>query len=39
MAAMLRSLQIFLPEVTLEFENAIKIAMSICDILSFWSML
>ena len=39
MAAILGSQRIFLPEVKLEFEFAAKIAMSISDILSFWSML
>ena len=39
MAAILRSRRNFLPEVKLEFEYATKIAMIICDILSFWSML
>ena len=38
MAAVLSSRQIFLPELTAEVEYAAKIAMSICDILSIWSM-
>ena len=37
-AAILSSQRIFLPEVTPKVEYATKIAMSICDILSFWSM-
>ena len=39
MVANLRSQWNFLPEMTLEFEYDKKIAMGICDILSFWSML
>ena len=39
MAAILSSRLIFLPEVIPEFEYVTKIAMSISDILSFWSML
>ena len=39
MAAILSSRRNFLPEVTPEVEYATKIAMSICDILSFWSMI
>ena len=39
MAAILKSRRNFLPEVKLEFEYATKIDLSICDILSFWSML
>ena len=38
-AAILRSRRNVLPELTPEFEYAIKIAMVICDILSFWTML
>ena len=38
MAAILSSRRNFLTEVTLEVEYATKIAKSICDILSFWSM-
>ena len=38
MVAILSSRRNFLPEVTSEVEYATKIAMSICDILSFWSM-
>ena len=38
MAAILSSRRIFLPEVTPEVEYATKIAMNICDILTFWSM-
>ena len=39
MAAILRLRNCFLPEVIPEFEYATNIAISICDILSFWSML
>ena len=39
MAAILSSRQTFLPEVIPEAEYTRKIAMSISDILSFWSML
>ena len=39
MASILSSRQNFLLEVTPEVEKATKIAMSICGILSFWSML
>ena len=39
MAAILSSRQTFLPEVKPEVEYVRKIAMSISDILSFWSML
>ena len=38
MAAILSSRRNFLTEVAPEVEYATKIAMSICDILSFWSM-
>ena len=38
MATILSLRRNFLPEVTPEVEYATKIAMSICDILSFWSM-
>ena len=38
MAAILFSQRNFLPEGIPEVEYATKIAMSICDILSFWSM-
>ena len=39
MAAILRLRQTVLPEEMPEVENTSKIAMSISDILSFWSML
>ena len=39
MAAILSSLRNFLPEMTPEVEYSTKKAISICDILSFWSML
>ena len=39
MAAILSSQQTFLPEVIPEVEYTRKIAISISDILSFWSML
>ena len=39
MAAILSSRQTFLPEILPEVEYTRKIAMSISDILSFWSML
>ena len=39
MAAILRSQNIFIPEVIPEIEFASQIAISISDILSFWSML
>ena len=39
MDAILSSRKTFLPEVTLEVEYTKKIAMSISDILSFWSIL
>ena len=39
MAAILSSQKTFLPEIILEVEYTRKIAMSISDILSFWSML
>ena len=39
MAAILSSRRFFLPEVMPKFEYTRKIAMIICDILSFWSML
>ena len=39
MAAIFSSRRNFLPEVTPDVEYATNIAMNICDILSFWSML
>ena len=39
MAAILSSWQTFLPEIIQEVEYTRKLAMSISDILSFWSML